>query len=165
MQLEATDKPIRYRLRSGEEIVLRPGIPSEVPDQAAQELLLKAAGKVRPVDRSTAEVTIEALRARCPVYWSSGGRIVGPGLVSHVLKCSGHDGIDQFWLLIEFAESWRWVNSTYLRSRQAFEWQTRQACNTCGGRDYWQSVHGASVCRRCHPPADASLVKGESHAG
>ena len=35
MQLEATGQPIRYRLKTGEEFTLRPGVPMELPDQAA----------------------------------------------------------------------------------------------------------------------------------
>jgi hypothetical protein len=49
MQLEATGKPIRYRLKNGEEVTLRPGIPTELPDHAANQLLRKAPDKVRLV--------------------------------------------------------------------------------------------------------------------
>jgi hypothetical protein len=50
MRIEATGKPIRYRLRSGQEIVLHPGVPTEIPDRSAKELLAKALGRVRLVD-------------------------------------------------------------------------------------------------------------------
>jgi hypothetical protein len=53
MQLEATGKPIRYRLKSGEEVILRPGVPTELPDHAANQLLKKAPNKVRRVNRSS----------------------------------------------------------------------------------------------------------------
>jgi hypothetical protein len=49
MQLEATEKPIRYRLKTGEEVTLRPGVPTEIPDHAANQLLKKAPDKVRLV--------------------------------------------------------------------------------------------------------------------
>jgi hypothetical protein len=49
MQLEVTGQPIRYRLKTGEEVTLRPGVPMELPDQAATQLLRKAPGKVRAV--------------------------------------------------------------------------------------------------------------------
>lgn len=49
MQLEAISKPLRYRLRTGEEILLRPGIPVELPDLAAQKLLAQAPDRVRLV--------------------------------------------------------------------------------------------------------------------
>lgn len=49
MHIEATEKPIRYRLATGEEVILRPGVPVEVPEQAARQLLQKAGGKVRAV--------------------------------------------------------------------------------------------------------------------
>ena len=53
MQLEATGQPIRYRLKTGEEFTLRPGVPMELPDQAATQLLQKAPDKVRRVDDAT----------------------------------------------------------------------------------------------------------------
>ena len=75
MQLEATGRPIRYRLRSGIEILIRPGVPAEVPDPAARELLAKAPGKVRAVNQSTDTITVEAVGSLSPVYWASDGRI------------------------------------------------------------------------------------------
>ena len=50
MQLEATGQPIRYRLKTGEKVTLRPGVPMELPDQAATQLLQKAPAMVRRVD-------------------------------------------------------------------------------------------------------------------
>ena len=32
-------------------------------------------------------------------------------------------------------------------------------CSACHGIDYWISVHGATICSVCHPPANPSLVK------
>jgi hypothetical protein len=32
-------------------------------------------------------------------------------------------------------------------------WPTGGPCRCCGGMDFWTSVYGLSVCRRCHPPA------------
>ena len=55
MQLEAISDPIVYRLRSGEEIVLRPGVPTELPEPAAKQLLQKAPDKVRQVSYATVE--------------------------------------------------------------------------------------------------------------
>jgi hypothetical protein len=49
MQIEAIERPIRYRLATGRELILRPGVPVEVPEQAARQLLQKAGGKVRAV--------------------------------------------------------------------------------------------------------------------
>jgi hypothetical protein len=50
MFLEATHAPIRYRLKTGEEVTLRPGVPMELPDHAATQLLKKAPDQVRRVD-------------------------------------------------------------------------------------------------------------------
>jgi len=47
MLIEAVERRIRYRLQTGEEIILQPGIPVEVPDQAANQLLQKAGAQVR----------------------------------------------------------------------------------------------------------------------
>lgn len=35
---------------------------------------------------------------------------------------------------------------------------SRSACPCCGSRRFWRSVHGATVCSTCHPPAAESLV-------
>ncbi|SRR5579884_560169 len=31
-------------------------------------------------------------------------------------------------------------------------------CRSCGGVEYWFSIHGAVVCLRCHPPAAGRLI-------
>jgi hypothetical protein len=31
-------------------------------------------------------------------------------------------------------------------------------CYSCRGKDFWLSVHGVKVCRKCHPPADGAEV-------
>jgi hypothetical protein len=33
-------------------------------------------------------------------------------------------------------------------------------CYSCLGKDFWLSVHGVKVCRKCHPPADGAEVAG-----
>ena len=52
MLIEAVQRKIRYRLRDGHEVSLRPGIPMDLPDAAARLLLKKAAGYVRRVESS-----------------------------------------------------------------------------------------------------------------
>ena len=49
MQIEATGKPLRYKLRSGEEVLLEPGCPVELPDESARSLLKQAGERVRIV--------------------------------------------------------------------------------------------------------------------
>jgi hypothetical protein len=34
----------------------------------------------------------------------------------------------------------------------------RPVCWTCRSRRFWRSVHGRTVCARCHPPAVPELV-------
>jgi hypothetical protein len=53
MLIEATEKPIRYRLQTGQEVYLHPGLPVELTDDAGRQLLRKAGGKVRLVESST----------------------------------------------------------------------------------------------------------------
>ncbi len=31
-------------------------------------------------------------------------------------------------------------------------------CFVCRGHRFWRSVHGPTICARCHPPADERLV-------
>lgn len=49
MLLEATGKPLRYKLRSGDEVLLEPGRPVDMPDGAARSLLKQAGERVRVV--------------------------------------------------------------------------------------------------------------------
>ena len=51
MLVEATEGPVRYRLRDGREIVLRPGVPVELRPELAEKLLAKVGPKVRVVSR------------------------------------------------------------------------------------------------------------------
>jgi hypothetical protein len=33
-------------------------------------------------------------------------------------------------------------------------------CYSCRGKDFWTSIYGVSVCRKCHPPvADAEVSR------
>lgn len=34
----------------------------------------------------------------------------------------------------------------------------RSSCPRCGSRQFWRSIHGATTCGTCHPPAHPSLV-------
>ena len=52
MRLEATRKALRYRLKSGQEFLLKPGCPVDIPDEAAKSLLNKAGAQVRVVEDS-----------------------------------------------------------------------------------------------------------------
>jgi hypothetical protein len=61
MFVEAVARSIRYRLRSGEEVTLQPGVPTELPDAAARQLLTKACGKVRLVEAPQATPTYDPL--------------------------------------------------------------------------------------------------------
>ena len=63
MQLEATGEPIRYRLKTGEEVTLWPGMPIELPDRAASQLLQKAPDKVRRV------VPVSTIRPGDLIIW------------------------------------------------------------------------------------------------
>ena len=101
MQLEATAKPIRYRLKSGKEVILRPGIPTEVPDHAATQLLNKAAGKVRPV-----------IQAGRTIIWPGADLSVRHGVVNFV-----HLDPDGFvWAFVTLPDGlWAAVNMKYAK--------------------------------------------------
>ena len=36
--------------------------------------------------------------------------------------------------------------------------RTAQRCRACHGSRFWLSIHGATVCGKCHPPATDDLV-------
>ena len=118
MQLEATGKPLKYRLRSGKEILLQPGCPVEVPDDSARSLITKAGDRVRVV--SPAPVTIEPASSTArPVFWErADGRIYGPGTPEFLARAG-----DEFWIVTTFEAQPRWIRSDRLRSRKAFEQQ------------------------------------------
>lgn len=37
----------------------------------------------------------------------------------------------------------------------------QSTCHSCGGTDFWRSIHGCFTCRACHPPAAPDLVAPE----
>ena len=118
MQLEATGKPLKYRLRTGEELLFQPGCPVDVPDESARELLKQAGDRVRVV--SPAPVVIESAHQNArPVYWErANGRIYGPGTPEFLARVG-----DDFWIVATFAGHPYWIRSDRLRSRKAFEQQ------------------------------------------
>jgi len=122
MLIEATKHPIRYTMRNGQEVRLIPGEPIDLPEPQAKALLAKASDRVRAVQPSDSDMVIEPVGTISPVYWESGGRILGPGKVSHVARVGA-----RFWLCLELGGTWRWINSDLLRSKQAFEQQGRPA--------------------------------------
>src|SRR5262245_36069636 len=76
MQLEAIEQPIKYRLRNGNEVTLRPGVPTELPDQAAKQLLRKAPDKVRLVQN------VSPIRSGALITWQGAdGKPRGPAIV------------------------------------------------------------------------------------
>ena len=130
MKLEAVGKPVKYRFRTGEEIVLKPGIPTEMPDTAAMKLLEQAGERVRiaPASETHAAINerngllVEPTTCRNPVYWEGcEGDLLGPGIVTHVAKESTFMGDQRFWLCVEYRGSWRWIHESLLRSRATYE--------------------------------------------
>ena len=106
MQLEATGQPIRYRLKTGEEFTLRPGVPMELPDQAANQLLQKAPDKVRRVS------PVPAIQSGDRIEWQRADLSVQHGVVDCV--CCDTDG--QAWAFCTVpGESWTLVNMKFVR--------------------------------------------------
>ena len=118
MRLEATRKALRYRLKSGEEFLLRPGCPVDIPDIAAASLLSKAGDQVRVVP----EVTIEpAANNPRSIFWEKAdGSIVGPGIPEFLARVG-----DTFWVVCQLQGLPVWVNSDRLRSKRQFEHQVK----------------------------------------
>jgi hypothetical protein len=122
MLIEATVRPIQYRLKNGNEVILHPGVPVDLPDCTAQYLLQQAREKVRIIENEP--VTIEpAMKPNggplSPIYWQTGtGEILGPAIPEFHAK-SGH----QFWIVTTFKENIRSINADRLRSKKAFETQ------------------------------------------
>ena len=132
---------------------------------AKEPLPIKSGQRVpvpAPTGAASAKEPMVIEPATCgPVYWqSTDGPIYGPAAGSHVAQGREGNGQDSFWLCVEHASSWRWIRTTALRNRAAFEAQKqRPACSCCGGRDYWRSIHAAMICAHCHPPATPEVVQ------
>jgi hypothetical protein len=116
MLIEATEKPIRYRLRDGQELLLEPGKPVHLSDEAAQRLLKKAAGKVRISEESDIVMQPAAVMAK-PIYFEQAdGKIVGPAKLEFLAQV-GCGERASFWAVITLDGQTRWVRSDLLRAK------------------------------------------------
>ena len=123
MQVEAVGKPLKYRLRTGEELLFRPGCPVDLPDESARALLKKAGTRVRVVPPTPVVIERVAENPK-PVYWERAGPIIGPGIPEFMAK--GGDGLTaSYWVIVQFQGEPIWVNSIVLRSRRQFEQQIK----------------------------------------
>lgn len=104
MLLEATEWPIRYRLRNGHEVTLQPGVPTDLPDQAARQLLSKAPDKVRRVDR------VPTIQLGELITWQrTDGTQCGPATVDFL-----HTDTDgSTWAFVTTSDGWAVVNMKY----------------------------------------------------
>jgi len=121
MQLEATGKPLRYKLRSGEEILLEPGCPVELSKESARSLFKQAGERVRIVTPDPIVIDSVAENAK-PIYWERAGSIVGPGRPEFLAKV-GDGEKTSFWIVAQFEGEEIWVNSIMLRSKREFDGQ------------------------------------------
>jgi hypothetical protein len=124
MQVEVIGKPIRYRFRSGEEIVLKPGVPTALPDAAVKQLLARAGDRVKivgstahPPSMDTLAVCVEpaATNAR-PVYWQAkDGCIYGSGKPEFLARV-GYGNAVRLFVLVQHEGQLRFIESDRLRS-------------------------------------------------
>lgn len=105
MQLEAIGQPIRYRLKTGEEVTLRPGVPLELPDLAASQLLQKAPDKVRRVE------PLSTVQPGDLMTWQrANGLQSGPAMVDFLHS----DQTGTVWAFVTLSDgSWAAVNLKY----------------------------------------------------
>jgi hypothetical protein len=105
MLLEATHSPLRYRLKTGEEVTLRPGVPMELPDQAATQLLKKAPAMVRRV------TCVPDIRPGACITWEGADLSVRHGRVDFLHT----DGIGAAWAFCALLDGhWAAVNTKYV---------------------------------------------------
>lgn len=121
MQLEATGKLIKFRLKTGKEVTLRPGVPVDLPEESARKLLTQAGDRVRVVS-PTASIAIEPAAGNArPIYWETGaGKIIGPARPDFLAKV-GEGSAASFWVVTSLEEKILWVRSDRLRSKSQFE--------------------------------------------
>jgi hypothetical protein len=125
MQVEVIGKPIRYRFRSGKEIVLKPGVPTALPDAAVKQLLARAGDRVKivgstpphPPSMDTLEVCVEPAATNAqPVYWQAkNGCIYGPGKPEFLARV-GYGNAVRFFVLVQHEGQLRFIESDRLRS-------------------------------------------------
>lgn len=109
MQLEAIREPVRYRLKTGEEFTLRPGVPTELPDPAATQLLKKAPDKVRRVD------PLSSIQPGSFITWERADLTVCHGLVDFLHTDS--DGT--IWAFITLSGgNWAALNTKFVTSTE-----------------------------------------------
>lgn len=101
MLIEATQQPIRYRLQSGVEVLLRPGVPTELTDEAGKQLVKKAGSKVR--------VVTPTLSAGAQITWTRGILTVH-GTVDFVHVY----GDGTAWAFVIHGESWAAINMKFV---------------------------------------------------
>lgn len=115
---------------------------------------------ISPKTEKPASVMVEGVADRRPVFWETvTGQILGPATVTDCFKVRESTGGESFWLCIEYSGGWRWIRENLLRSRLAFEAQSKpEGCQCCHTFRFWESIHGAVACATCHPPVQPALV-------
>ena len=127
MQLEAFGRPLRYRLRSGDQFVLRPGQPVDLPEDAARTLLRQAGDRVRVVGDMVKEPAAADAR---PIYWESENGIWHGPVKPEFLGRIGIHPNEEFYVIVIYQGITYPILADRLRSRQAFEDQERRGCDT-----------------------------------
>ncbi len=106
MLVEATEQQVRFRLRDGQDIVLRPGVPVEVSPDLAGKILAKVGGKVRVVSR------LPVLPHGCLIYWrGADGHDRGPAVIEDVVQDERH----VHWVRVEYEGQMRWISERILQ--------------------------------------------------
>jgi hypothetical protein len=121
MHLEAVGRSLRYRLKSGEEFVLRPGQSVDLPNDTARRLLRQAGDRIRVVP----DVVVQAAAVNAvPIYWEAENGI-WHGPVKP--KSLGRLG-EQFYVVVTYRGVICPILPDRLRSRQAFETNKQGCC-------------------------------------
>ena len=109
--------------------------------------------------RSAEHTTIEPVPPSArPIFWErADGRIYGPGIPEFFAQV-GYGPTASWWVCVQYEGLPVWINSTALRSKQAFKMQVLAVCFSCRSTRHWLSIYGAVACGTCHPPADTSLL-------
>lgn len=149
MLLEATEGPIRYRLRDGREIRLEPGQAVEVPDDQARKLLSVAHPYVRPLHAQ--EPCQAQAGAGKPVFWLGTDGVIRQGTCL-LLASHRDEGRLWGWIGAEATDGWHWIREDRLRSRKDFEAQPARpatSCARCGAPAWLRWAGGALLCSVC----------------
>ncbi|MEC4686722.1 MAG: hypothetical protein VST64_00230 [Nitrospirota bacterium] len=146
MLIEAL-KALVVRLPDGN-LHLKPGVPTELPEEQARKLLARAPGKVRAVESEPLSRELAGVKPHVGsvvLIRDLAGRQT-LALVTDVSTKQGDPPLAAgLWFYVMAGNMGRWVHQSLIVD-------TAPACPRCHAVRWWLSTSGTIDCTVCHPP-------------